>query len=108
MVTSSRPAAELGTAFDRAQLQFKGLNPQEPGQWPLLPKMAAWAGAVAAAVVAGWFLLLSGAAEQLQAARDRDKGGELRQQGPLPRLVGIETSELRRGGAEDRVQVDVG
>ena len=39
---------DVGTAFDRASVQFQGLNPREPGQWPPLPKIASW---VAAALV---------------------------------------------------------
>ena len=54
---------------DNAASQFRGLNPNEPGQWPLLPKAATWVAAGAAVVVAGWFLLLSASADELEALR---------------------------------------
>ena len=39
-----------------AASQFRGLNPNEPGQWPMLPKLAAWLAAGASLVVVlGWF-----------------------------------------------------
>ena len=72
-----RNKLELGPAFENARAQFRGLNPKEPGQWPLLPKAAAWLAATAAVVVACWFALLSGATDELQAERDRER--ELKQ-----------------------------
>jgi type IV pilus assembly protein PilO len=94
MVTSSRPAADMGTAFDRAQLQFKGLNPQEPGQWPLLPKVLAWLGAGALALVLGWVVLVSAASDELQAARNIEPGLKDDFRAKLGQAVNL--SELRK------------
>ena len=70
MLNTTRPASiDMATAFDRASLQFKGLNPKEPGQWPLLPKICAWIAAGLAALALGWFLLVSGASDQLETER---------------------------------------
>ena len=76
MVTTVRPASTLdvATALDRAQQQFKGLNPQEPGQWPLLPKVLSWLAAGALALVLGWVVLVSSAADELEAARNVEPG----------------------------------
>ena len=60
---------EASRLLDGAAGQFRNLNPNEPGQWPTLPKAAAWVGAVVLAVVLGWFLLIKSAAEELEAAR---------------------------------------
>lgn len=38
--------------------QFKGLNPNEPGQWPLLPKLATFSVVAVIMVVLGYFVLL--------------------------------------------------
>ncbi|HSI58904.1 MAG TPA: type 4a pilus biogenesis protein PilO [Ideonella sp.] len=56
----------------RAADQFRDLNPNEPGQWPLLPKAATWLVVGAAVVLVGWFLLLSDEASELQAQRDKE------------------------------------
>ena len=70
MLNTTRPAnIDMTTAFDRASSQFQGLNPQEPGQWPLLPKVCAWVAAGLAALGLGWFLLVSGASDQLDNER---------------------------------------
>ena len=63
---------DINSAFDKAASQFRGLNTNEPGQWPVLPKALAWLVATLLVVVAGWFLLLSTATEELQAERDRE------------------------------------
>ena len=70
MLNTTRPVPiDMATAFDRASLQFKGLNPQEPGQWPLLPKICAWIAAGLAALGLGWYLLVSGGSDQLDTER---------------------------------------
>ncbi|MDP1901341.1 MAG: type 4a pilus biogenesis protein PilO [Rubrivivax sp.] len=60
---------DVSSFFDHAASQFRNLNPNEPGQWPTLPKAASWLAAAAAVVVAGWFLLLSSTTDELDAAR---------------------------------------
>ena len=60
---------DLGAVFAGVSEQFRGLNPNEPGQWPLLPKLAAFAVTAALAVTAGWFLLLSASADNLEQER---------------------------------------
>jgi len=60
---------EMSSLFDNAASQFRGLNFNEPGQWPSLPKVAAFLVAVVAVVAAGWFGLLSTATEELDASR---------------------------------------
>jgi type IV pilus assembly protein PilO len=62
----------ISSLAEQAASQFRGLNAKEPGQWPLLPKLATWAAMAAAVVVAGWFLLLSDANDELVAARERE------------------------------------
>ena len=57
---------------DQATAQFRNLNPSEPGQWPPLPKVATWLAACAGVVVAGWFLVLSTATDELEALRGKE------------------------------------
>ena len=85
---------DVATAFDRASLQFRGLNPQEPGQWPLLPKVCAWIAAGLLALVLGWLLLASGAADQLDAERKIEPGLKDDYRGKLTQAVNL--SELRK------------
>lgn len=73
MATQSHPAAfDLNRVFQDAASQFRGLNPSEPGQWPLLPKLVAWLAIGLVMVAVGWFTLLSGAHDSLDAERARE------------------------------------
>jgi type IV pilus assembly protein PilO len=69
MARASTLNFEVSSFLDNATGQFRNLNPNEPGQWPTLPKVAAWIAAVAAAVLLGWFLVVQGATEELETAR---------------------------------------
>lgn len=63
---------DLNSVFEGAVSQFRGLNPNEPGQWPILPKLFTWAILATAVVVVGWFLLLSSANDELEAERAKE------------------------------------
>jgi len=65
-------SVDVASRFEGVASQFRGLNMKEPGLWPLLPKAAAALALVLLAVVAGWFLVLSGATDELQVERDRE------------------------------------
>ena len=53
MATKSRTATvDLNSVFEGAASQFRGLNPNEPGQWPLLPKALTWTAVAIAMVIA--------------------------------------------------------
>lgn len=56
----------------QASEQFKGLNPNDPGQWPLLPKLAVYAGVAALVVVLGYLFLLSDYQAELEQAVARE------------------------------------
>ena len=96
MVTTVRPTAsmDLNTAFDRAQQQFKGLNPQEPGQWPMLPKVLSWLATGLLALGLGWVVLVSSAADELEAARNVEPGLKDDFRAKLGQAVNL--SELRK------------
>lgn len=95
MATSSkRMSLDVNESFERAAAQFRGLDMKEPGQWPLLPRVAAWAVVVLLAVVLGWVLLLSEQADLLQAERDREPALKADYRAKLNQAVNL--SELRK------------
>jgi len=85
MAKASKLNFEVSSFVDVAAGQFRNLNPNEPGQWPLLPKLAAWLGAAVLAVVLCWIALIKGASEELEVARAEE-----------PRLQGEVLSRLRQ------------
>jgi type IV pilus assembly protein PilO len=74
--------------------QFQGLNINEPGQWPVLPKAAAWLAAMLVVVAGGWFLLLSTASEELEAERNREPTLKADYRSKLGQAVNL--TELRK------------
>lgn len=85
---------DLNSVFGAAASQFRNLNPNEPGQWPLLPKIASWVALIIGVVVAGWFVLLQSADEELQAERDKEPRLKQDYRTKLAQAVNLE--ELRK------------
>ena len=91
---------DLNTLFEQAQGQFSGLNPNEPGQWPLLPKLASFLLAIIVVVILGWVALLSGQSDELQAERDKEPQLKSEYQTKVAQAVNL--AELRK----QRIQVE--
>jgi type IV pilus assembly protein PilO len=58
--------------FDQALGQFRGLNSSQPGQWPILPKLATWVLLALMILTLAWFLMLSDKAGELDAERNKE------------------------------------
>lgn len=73
-MAQSKPRFDIDPSalVEKVAAQFRGLNMNEPGQWPLAPKVAAWVLTACAVLAVCWFALLSSAADELQAVRDRE------------------------------------
>jgi type IV pilus assembly protein PilO len=67
------PSLDLRRLLERAAVQFQGLNPAEPGQWPLLPRATVWAVTLLLVMLAGWAVVLADAATRLEAQRGREQ-----------------------------------
>ncbi|MFM7532580.1 MAG: type 4a pilus biogenesis protein PilO [Rubrivivax sp.] len=85
---------DLNRLPDRIGAQFKGLDPARPGQWPLLPKVAAWLGVMFVTVAVAWASVLSSEGELLEAEREREPG--LKQEYRTKLAQAINLAELRR------------
>lgn len=91
---------DLNAWFEQAQEQFRGLNPNEPGQWPLLPKLATFAATTIGVLALGWFGLVSSQSDQLQSERDTEPNLKQEYRGKVAQAVNL--GELRK----QRVQVE--
>jgi type IV pilus assembly protein PilO len=100
MASNSSFNVDVNSWLQDAQAQFSGLNPNEPGQWPLLPKLAAFLAALLTVVALGWFGLLSSQADELQAERDREPRLKDEYRGKVAQAVNL--GELRK----QRIQVE--
>ena len=94
---ATKPASinlDLNSVFGGAASQFRGLNPNQPGQWPLLPKLAVWALVAVAVVVLGWFLLLQTSHDELDAERAKEPTLKADYRAKLAQAVNL--AELRK------------
>ena len=95
MATSSKSLnLDLNSVFEGAASQFRSLNPNEPGQWPLLPKIMTWSVVAIVMVVLGWFMLLASAHDELDAERAREPGLKQDYRAKLGQAVNL--AELRK------------
>jgi type IV pilus assembly protein PilO len=85
---------DLGHLFEQAGDQFRGLNLNEPGQWPILPRLAAWFLVSALVVVFGYFALLSSSSDELEAERNKEPGLKQDYRAKLAQAVNL--GELRK------------
>jgi type IV pilus assembly protein PilO len=94
MATKKSMNVDLNSVFEGAAAQFRGLNPNEPGQWPALPKLFTWAALGAAIVAVGWFLLLSTVNDELEAERAKEPTLKADYRSKLAQAVNL--GELRK------------
>jgi type IV pilus assembly protein PilO len=90
------PTATLDVAsrFETAVSQFRGLNRNDPGQWPVLPRLAVYAGVVVVVLLAGWLLLVTDLRQTLEDERAREPGLKTEYRSKLTQAVNL--SELRK------------
>lgn len=72
MATVSAPKIDVAQLQQALVGQFRGLNPNDPGSWPALPRAALCIFLMAAIVVVLWFVWLTGSAEELEAEQKRE------------------------------------
>ncbi|MFZ2991178.1 type 4a pilus biogenesis protein PilO [Ideonella sp.] len=85
---------DLAAALRGGAAQFQGLDPKEPGQWPVLPKILVWALATAAAIGVGWMVVLSDETALLKKAQDKEPVLKADYQKKLAQAVNL--GELRK------------
>jgi len=71
--TAATPKFDLAALQRRIASQFKGLNPNDPATWPVLPRFLACAALMVALVVALWFVWLQSSDQELEAERAKEK-----------------------------------
>lgn len=91
---------DLNAWFEDAQEQFRGLNPNEPGQWPILPKLLSFILTAVVVVGLGWVAVLSSQSDELQAERDKEPRLKDEYRSKVAQAVNL--SELRK----QRIQVE--
>lgn len=69
----SVPKLDAAALKEQIASQFRGLNPNDPASWPIVPKTLMCAGVALAIVVALWFVWLTNSADELAAAQAKEQ-----------------------------------
>ncbi|MFM2111656.1 MAG: type 4a pilus biosis protein PilO [Pseudomonadota bacterium] len=72
MAKISIPKLNLADLQTSVREQFTGLNPNDPGTWPLVPKLLTCLGVVVLICVLLWLALISGAQDELREAEKQE------------------------------------
>jgi type IV pilus assembly protein PilO len=91
---SKKSGPDVNRVFSGIAEQFRNLNWREPGQWPLLPKLAMWLVATLVVLALMWVLFIAAASDELDAARQREPQLKTDYRGRLVQAVNL--TELRK------------
>ena len=95
MATKATPInVDLNSVFEGAVSQFRSLNPNEPGQWPMLPKALTWLLVALVMIGVGWYVLVSPAQVELDAERAKEPALKTDYRAKLGQAVNL--AELRK------------
>jgi type IV pilus assembly protein PilO len=72
MATKQIPKIDVAAVRQQLQSQFRGLNPNDPSSWPLVPRAALYLAVIVLIVTGLWFSWLNGSADELQAEQAKE------------------------------------
>lgn len=70
--SSSVPRADVAASLRKWGAQFQGLNPNDPAVWPPIPRYLLFVGVAVLAIVALWFVWLTGVNDELETERGKE------------------------------------
>ncbi|NDY92354.1 type IV pilus inner membrane component PilO [Ideonella livida] len=97
------PRVDLAAVASTVQSQFRDLNPKEPGQWPIVPKVAAWVGAGLATLALGWFLVVAEQTQALEAAEVREQKLKTEYRDKLAQAINLEALTKQKQQVQEYV-----
>ncbi len=72
MAKSLNMQIDFASLKERVGSQFRGLNQNDPGTWPPLPRATAYGVTLVVALAVGWYAWLSGVKDQLNQAQQQE------------------------------------
>src|SRR6478609_1460003 len=96
MATIAAPKFDMAELQARIASQFKGLNPNDPATWPMLPRALACLALMVAIVVALWFVWLQSSNEELDAERAKELTLKADYSKKLAQAVNLEALKKQR------------
>src|SRR3954468_16742542 len=100
---ASTKGIDASAMMEQVASQFRGLNPNDPAAWPILPKVALCSLVAAAIVIALWFVWLTGSAEELEAEQKKEEGLRADFQKKLAQAVNLDALRKQREEVQQNV-----
>src|SRR6478752_6195628 len=94
--TAAPPKFDLAALQHRIASQFKGLNPNDPATWPVLPRALACTALMVAIVVALWFVWLQSSDQELEAERGKEAALKADYSKKLAQAINLEALKKQR------------
>src|SRR4051812_19799746 len=94
--TAAPPKFDLAALQRRITSQFKGLNPNDPATWPMLPRALACTALMVAIVVALWFVWLQSSDQELEAERGKETALKADYSKKLAQAINLEALKKQR------------
>ena len=95
-MATAAPKFDTAAFQEKIASQFRGLNPNDPASWPIVPKAALCLAVTIAIVVALWFVWLTSSAEELEAEQQKEIGLREDYKKKLTQAVNLEALRKQR------------
>jgi type IV pilus assembly protein PilO len=96
MATASLLRPDFAAVGEKIKGQFRGLNPNDPASWPLVPRLALNLALMILIVVALWFVWISGAADELEQERAKEAALKQDYQKKLAQAINLDALKKQR------------
>jgi type IV pilus assembly protein PilO len=104
MPRQSEKDSGMGFDFQRLQNDFQGLNFNDPGDWPPVPRIAAFVAVLVGVLVAGWLTDWSAQWSTLEQSREKEQ--QLREGWVSKKRQAVNIDEYRRQLSEINRQLE--
>src|SRR5471030_1185511 len=88
--------------------QFRDLNPKQPGQWPLLPRLSVWAFISLIVVGGGYIVWLSDQSNDLQTSRDKEPALKTEYRNKLAQAINLDALKAQKVEVQGYVTQQIG
>jgi type IV pilus assembly protein PilO len=96
---------DFATLQERVAGQFRGLNQNDPGTWPPLPRFTVYGAILVVALAAGWYFWLSGVKQQLDGARQQEVQLRSTYKAKLAQAVSLDLLKAQKAQVQQYVLV---
>ncbi|WP_079416529.1 type 4a pilus biogenesis protein PilO [Thiomonas intermedia] len=103
MASSKFSKIDLNGMFQDISAQFRGLNPNDPGAWPVWPRNTVYAVAFLLTLGLGWYAWLSGTRDELTSAQKEEQSLREQYRSKLEQAVSLDLLKAQKAQVQQYV-----